>query len=214
MSDLNATVEAPQSEALNLPGEYPCGLTWDGKSFWHSDQAAKKIWSLDPTDGHILQEHNCPAVRADLAYDGSMLAQVGKRPKRLVLVDPSSGSWVHDLPINPANGRTTGAEFSPDGLWLLLRNPTVIQLRKYPSMEVVREHAVRMTEPSGLTWCDGVVVVGEFTTGMFHALDAASGRYRAFRRVPGKPTGMTWDGERIWYCDFPSRKARAIEPLG
>ncbi len=214
MSGVNPTVEAPTTGALKLPGTYPCGLTWDGTSLWHSDQMAQRIWAIDPSNGRVTREIDCDAVRADLAYDGSMLAQVGRRPKHLVLVDPKTGAWLHDLPIEPLSGRTTGAEFCPDGLWLLLRNPSVIQLRSYPSMEIIREHPVRMAEPAGLTWCDGVVVCGEFPTGTFHAIDAESGRYRAYRRVNGNPTGMTCDGERIWYCDFLTRELRAIEPLG
>lgn len=214
MSGSKPASQAPARDALRLPGIYPCGLTWDGRYLWHSDQEAKRIWALDPCGGYVVREHPCEAVRADLAYDGAWLAQIGGRPKRLVLVDPERGAHACEVEIQPASGRATGAEFCPDGLWLLLRNPSVVQLRKYPSMTVEREHRVPISAPSGLTWCDGVLVCGDFGAGVLHAIDAASGRRLAWRPVTGQPTGMTFDGERIWYCDFPGRALRAVERFG
>jgi hypothetical protein len=30
-------------------------------------------------------------------------------------------------------------------------------------------------------------------------------------RLDGRPTGMTWDGEWLWYCDFPARALRPVD---
>src|SRR5207249_2590488 len=110
--------------------------------------------------------------RADLAYDGAMLCQVGGRPKRLVLIDPETGNVAGHRPILPANGRVTGVEFGPEGLWLVLRAPNVVQLREYPGMAIRREYPVRGSGPSGLTYAEGMVVFGEFESGTLHAIDA------------------------------------------
>lgn len=33
--------------AVAVPGEYPCGLTWDGAHLWHSDQDALRVHAID-----------------------------------------------------------------------------------------------------------------------------------------------------------------------
>lgn len=193
------------------PGGYMCGLTWDGGRLWHSDQEAEMIYAIDPRDGTVTRQYPCPDVRADLAFDGERLLQVGGRPKRLVQVDPGTGEVVGSKPVLPASGRLTGTELGPEGIWLLLRGPTVVQLRDYASMEVIRELPAQGESPSGLTYAAGVVVYGDFDDGVLRAMDASTGEHLAQMAVPGRPTGITWDGERLWYCDFPARSFRAVE---
>jgi hypothetical protein len=204
------TLPVPREHCLPAPGTYLCGLTWDGRHLWHSDQAAERIYAIDPADGAVVRTFACPPVRADLAYDGEVLCQIGGRPKRLVLVDPHTGEITGQRAILPASGRVTGAELSPEGLWLVLRGPNTIQLRAYPELTVTREHVVPGAGPSGLTYANGLVVYGEFEPGLLHAVDAATGAHVATAQLQGRPTGITWDGERLWYCDFPARALRAV----
>jgi PQQ-like domain len=196
---------------LPTPGEYPCGLTWDGAHLWHSDQAAARVYAIDPTVGSVVRTHYCGWVRADMSYDGSLLCQIGGRPKRLVLIEPDTGRLAGFRPILPANGRVTGAEIGPEGLWLVLRSPNVVQLRDYPSLEIRREHAVPGASPSGLAYVDGMVVYGDFESGTLHVVDAATGECVRSIALDAHPTGMTWDGRRLWYCDFRARALRAFD---
>jgi hypothetical protein len=198
-------------QTLPAPGKYLCGLTWDGTHLWHSDQEASQVYAVERADGCVVRQFVCRSVRADLAFDGVHLCQIGERPKRLVLVDRDSGATVGTRPIDPPSGRATGAELAPEGLWLLLRGPSVVQLRDYPAMTVRREYAVPGDSPSGLTYADGVLACGDFEAGVVHALDARTGHLLACARLEGHPTGMTWDGEHLWYCDFPARALRAID---
>jgi outer membrane protein assembly factor BamB len=208
-----ATSSAPEPVAgvsLPAPGEYMCGLTWDGVHLWHSDQGALKIFAIDPSDGRIVREFACRLVRADLAF-GSMLCQVGGRPKRHVLVSRETGEVTGRRDVLPASGRLTGAELGPEGMWMCLREPMVVQLRDYPAMTVLREFPVPGSSPAGLTYARGTVVYGEFVTGMLHAVDGATGTHLGSAPVTGRPTGLTWDGQRLWYCDFPHRVLRTFE---
>jgi hypothetical protein len=204
------TLPAPRPSVLRAPGSYLCGLTWDGRHLWHSDQVAERIYAIDPSDGSVLRTFACRHVRADLAYDGEALCQIGGRPKRLVLIDPRTGEVAGSRPILPASGRVTGAELGPEGLWLVLRGPNTVQLRDYPEMTVRREYLVPGCGPAGLTCADGLVVYGEFESGLLYALDPGTGAPLGCARLDGRPTGITWDGERLWYCDFPARELRAI----
>jgi hypothetical protein len=207
-----ARVDAPVAVRASLPApeRYLCGLTWDGVHLWHSDQEAAKIFAIDPADGTIVRDFPCAAVRADLAFDGALLCQVGGRPKRLVLVDRATGAVAGERAVLPASGRLTGVELGPEGIWMCLRAPMVVQLRSYPEMAVQREYPVPGSSPGGLTYARGVVVYGEFEAGRLHAIDPATGAWLGGARVVGRPTGMTWDGERLWYCDFPGRRLSAV----
>jgi hypothetical protein len=199
------------NRTLPGPAAYMCGLTWDGRYLWHSDQDAGKIFAIDPADGAVAREFDCAQVRADLAFDGAALCQVGGRPKRIVLVDPGTGEVIGDKQVLPASGRLTGIEMGPEGIWMVLREPTVVQLRDYATMTVQRELPVWGNSPSGLTHTGDVVVYGDFEESLLRAVHPQTGELLGTVAVPGHPTGLTWDGEQIWYCDFPARSFRSLD---
>ncbi|RJO72568.1 hypothetical protein D5S18_22320 [Nocardia panacis] len=202
---------APIVRTLPAPTNYLCGLTWDGARLWHSDQDAQRIYAMDPVSGALTHTLTCDRVRADLAFDGKELLQVGGYPKRLLRIDPESGAVAGEKQVRPPSGRLTGVEFGPEGLWLVLRGPTVIQLRDYETMRVQREFPTGGESPSGLTYVDGMVVHGDFDEALLRVVDAQTGALLGSFHVPGRPTGLTWDGEHLWYCDFPARSLRAID---
>ncbi|WP_167475140.1 hypothetical protein [Nocardia arthritidis] len=201
----------PSVKTLPAPADYLCGLTWDGSRLWHSDQNARRIFAIDPANGAVTRTLSCARVRADLTWDGSRLLQVGGHPKRLLVIDPETGEVDGELPVRPPSGRLTGVEFGPDGLWMCLRGPTVVQLRDYETMEIEREYPTGGASPSGLTCADGMVVHGDFDDATLRVIDAKTGAPVGAFRVPGRPTGLTWDGSHLWYCDFPARRLRAVE---
>lgn len=210
MTSHQAGMTVAISRTLPSPASYLCGLTWDGTQLWHSDQEAKKIFAIDPVDGAVVREWDCALVRADLAYDGRLLCQVGGRPKRLVLVDPRTGKVTGEKPVLPASGRLTGIECGPEGIWMCLREPTVVQLRDYATMSVQREFPAEGRSPSGLTYTAGFIVHGDFDDAVLRLMRPEDGEPLGAVSVPGRPTGLTWTGEHLWYCDFPARSFRAV----
>jgi glutamine cyclotransferase len=201
--------KVPVLSSLPAPGNYLCGLTWDGEYLWHSDQGAGTIVAVDPADGSVVRTLDCPRVRADLAYHDGWLCQVGGRPKRILLIDPKTGDIVDEKQVSPPSGRLCGIEMGPEGMWMCLRDPPVVQLRDFDTMSVQRELPV-VNSPSGLTYVDGMVLYSEFEAGMVRAVDTMTGTILAAVPVAGHPTGMTWDGEQLWYCDFEARQFKAI----
>jgi len=209
MASWPTTSNVPVLSFLPAPGSYLCGLTWDDKYLWHSDQEAGTIVALDPADGSVVRTLGCSRVRADLAYHEGRLCQVGGRPKRILLVDPTTGDIVDQKQVHPPSGRLCGIEMGPEGMWMCLRNPAVVQLRDFDTMAVQRELPVEGA-PSGLTYVNGVVLYSEFEGGVIRAVDTATGELLATAPVVGHPTGMTWAGNRLWYCDFEARRFNAI----
>jgi len=56
------------------PGTAPRGLTWDGKTLWHSDTNLNRIYQIDPITGAVINFFASPdTVPRDLAWDGKTL---------------------------------------------------------------------------------------------------------------------------------------------
>lgn len=203
------SVTVPILRFLPAPGQYLCGLTWDGEYLWHSDQAARTIVAINPTTADVVRTLACGRVRADLACHDGNLCQVGGRPKRILVIDPATGDTVVEKEVLPASGRLCGIEMGCEGMWMCLRAPAVVQLRDYPTMSVQREIPV-VGQPSGLTVVDGMVLFADFDDARIRAVDTVTGGLVGDVAVPGRPVGMTWDGEQVWYCDFEARRLNAI----
>jgi hypothetical protein len=204
-----ASNTVPVARCLPSPGRYMCGLTWADGLLWHSDQEAGKVFAIERAGGRVVHQFGCPQVRADLTYHEGLLCQVGGRPKRLLLLDPQTGVVVDNKQVPPASGRLCGVEMGPEGMWMCLRNPAVIQLRDFETMTVQREHPLE-GNPSGLTYVNGTVVCSEFEAGTVRTVDAITGGPLGAVQVEGHPTGITWDGYQIWYCDFQARAVKSI----
>lgn len=168
------------------------------------------MFAVDPGTGEVLRGFDCAWVRADLTFHDGELWQVGGRPKRVLRLDPATGRQLGERAVLPANGRLCGVEAGPEGLWMCLREPAVVQLRDYDTMTVQHEVPVA-GNPSGLTYARGVVVYSDFEDCLIRAVSPVSGEVLAEVRVEGHPVGMTWDGTAVWYCDFSARQIRAID---
>ncbi|GIJ28403.1 hypothetical protein Vqi01_35650 [Micromonospora qiuiae] len=199
----------PVVRELPAPGSYLCGLTYDGEVFWHSDQEAGEIYALDPATGAVVRTLSCRRVRADLTVGGGALCQVGGRPKRILLIDPTNGEVLAEREVRPPSGRLCGVETSGVMMWMGLRGPSVVQLRDVETMTVRREFAVPGT-PSGLTVAGDVVIYADFEAALLRAVDGRDGRLLGEALVDGRPVGLTWDGALVWYADFAGRRLAAV----
>lgn len=200
----------PICHSIRAPGSYLCGLAWDGRYLWHSDQIAGKFFALGSSDGIVRQVIEYQGIRGDLTFIGNHLCQVGERPRRLIIVDPATGSVVDKREVLPKSARLMGIDIGEDGdLWMCLRDPGVLQRRDWETLSVQDEVAVP-GRPSGLTCVGGIVVYSEFEDGLLRAVDARSGIVTGQFKLPSRPTGVAWDGRYLWYCDMPAARINAL----
>lgn len=198
---------------LPAPSQYQCGLAWDGEYLWHSDQDDKLLFQIDPIDGSVIKTLHSAWIRADLTYNGKHLVQIGGRPKRLVFLSTETGHKQAMQEVLPASGRLTGIQWvANEGYWMLFRAPTTIQLREPKNLTVTREFEVSGDSPSGLTVMEGTIVYGDHAGADLRTVSATSGQPGPRLELPGRPTGMTSDGTRIWCCDFTNNAIIAIDP--
>ena len=56
------------------PSNWPTGLTWDGKTLWHSDITLDRIYQINPITGAVIRFFAAPDLEPyGLAWDGETL---------------------------------------------------------------------------------------------------------------------------------------------
>lgn len=189
-----------------------CGLTWFGELLWYSEAVSNSIAAVDPVNGKVARRLSCPGVRTDLTTLAGNLVQVVGRERALRVLDPASGDLVIEMP-NPRPGHVLcGLEATRDGIWFGYEDLRVLDLRTVDG-ELV--DTIPVTRPiAGLTVSDRYLAYAEYPAGTINLVDIEERREVACYDVAGNPTGLTWDGSRIWYCDYTTLQLRAIEVPG
>jgi hypothetical protein len=67
---------------------------------------------------------------------------------------------------------------------------------------------------AGVTVSDNYIAYADYWAGVINLVDSARQQEVATISVNGNPTGLTWDGNWIWYCDYTTLQLRAIEVPG
>ncbi|MDL4776683.1 MULTISPECIES: YncE family protein [Thermomonosporaceae] len=190
-----------------------CGLTWTGQCLWFSEAVSNQIMELDPATGEVARRIPCPEVRTDLTtLDGDLVQVAGER-RALRVIDTESGGTVEEKP-NPRPGNVLcGMEATRHGLWLGYEDLRVIDLRDPDDLRLIGHYPVRHAV-AGVTVSDGFVAYSDYKGGTINLIDLERGTEVASISVAGNPTGIAWDGTRIWYCDYTTLQLRAIEIPG
>ncbi|MCP2167735.1 NHL repeat-containing protein [Goodfellowiella coeruleoviolacea] len=190
-----------------------CGLTWSGEFLWFSEAVSNQIMALDPVSGNVVRRIACPGVRTDLTTLSGNLVQVVGDQRALRLIDPDTGAAVAEVP-NPRPGNLLcGLEATREGVWFGYEDLRVLDLRSVDGGELI--DSIPVSRPvAGVTVSDRYVVYADYRAGTINLVDVALRREVASYDVAGNPTGVTWDGSRIWYCDHTTFQLRAIAVPG
>jgi hypothetical protein len=102
-------------QTIPLPTVYPCGLAWDGSTFWIPDCAADVIVQMDMA-GTVLRSFPAPGSGSvGLAWDGAYLWDVDYDSDELHQIDPFTGAVVHTIPA--PDTRPAGVAWDGQYLW-------------------------------------------------------------------------------------------------
>jgi len=96
-------------------------------------------------------------------------------------------------------------------LWVSLEEKARLQLRKMYTNEIIRDFKV---EPriAGIVSNDSLLFYCEFDQQLLVEIDPESGEERNRYKLEGNPTGLTRDGENIWYNDYTGKKICKVKP--
>jgi hypothetical protein len=144
---------------------------------------------------------------------GGNLVQVVGPGTDLRLMDAESGAVVGEL-ANPRPGHTLcGLEATRGGVWMGYEDLRVLDLRNGEDLSLIETVPVTH-KVSGLTVSDRFVLYADYACAYINVVDRVQRREVASIWVDGNPTGITWDGSQIWYCDNKTLQLRAIEVPG
>lgn len=195
------------------PGKHLCGLAWDGRHLWHSDGDTHTIYQLDPNSGRINRKLACPDVRTSLCCESGFLWQIAGRPKRIRKIDPSDGEVKDEISLSSNAERVCGLLVDGKTYWIGPEQEQWITHHRFEAQELLGRYG---PVPSG----DGLDLIGDrlwYTShraGILAAVDIHSGKEIARFELPGLPTDMCFDGERIWFNHFPAQEICAVRLPG
>ncbi|KAA8883788.1 hypothetical protein F3087_37640 [Nocardia colli] len=186
-----------------------CGLTWSGDLLWFSEGVLNQIIAIDPATGAVEHRIPCAAVRSDLTTLAGHLIQVVGDDRVLRVIDPLTADTVAELP-NPRPGQGLyGLEAAQHGMWFGYEDRKAIDLRTTDGLQLIDTIPVS-ARPAGVTVSDNYLAYADYHGAMINLVSLETRREVASYHVAGNPTGLTWDGSRIWYCDHTTLQLRAI----
>ena len=199
-------------KAIPVQGRHLCGLAWLDGLLWYSDGTLDQIMAVDPETGEVAERLTCRGVRTGLtaADEGRRLVQVVGGDKRLRALDRRSGEVVEEYPNPRPGAELCGLHDTPDGLWMGYQRPPVIDLRRRADQEPLVSLTVR-DDVADLTVMHDLVVFASHRGRRLNVVDPRAERIVEVVPVAGSPTGLTWDGTRLWYCDYGTSHLRAVE---
>jgi hypothetical protein len=199
-------------EAIPVEGRHLCGLAWLDGLLWYSDGTLEEIIAVDPETGEVAERLTCRGVRTGLtaADEGRRLVQVVGGDKRLRALDPRSGEVLEEYPNPRPGAELCGLHDTRDGLWMGYREPPVIDLRRHADQEALVSLSVG-DDVADLTVMGDLVVFASHRGRRLNVVDPQLERIVEVIPVAGGPTGLTWDGARLWYCDHATSHLRAVE---
>ncbi|WBB75809.1 hypothetical protein O7602_09995 [Micromonospora sp. WMMD1128] len=202
------SVSVESTRDIAVPARHLCGLVWSGELLWFSEAEQGRILAVDSATGAVARQFACPEVRTDLTVHDGRLVQVVGADRALRAVDPETGAVVAETP-GPRPGHTLcGLEASRHGTWFGYEDLRVIDRRADDGRLL---DSIPVTGAvAGITTTDRHLVYADHAAGTLTVVDPERRREIATYRAPGHPTGVAWDGSRIWFCDYTTSHLRAV----
>lgn len=201
-----------ETASIPVEGAHLCGLAWLDGLLWYSDAGLEEIVAVDPAGGDVAARLRCPGVRTGLtaAAGGAQLVQVVGHDKRLRFVDRHSGTVVAERSNPRPGGELCGLHDTPDGLWTGYKRPPVLELRRHADHEPLVSVSVD-EDVADVTGVGELVAFANHPDRRINVVDPRAGRIVRTIAVAGQPTGLAWDGARLWYCDYGAGRLGAVE---
>jgi hypothetical protein len=196
---------------VSVDAECLSGLTWSGGLLWFADSGREQVVAVDPQGGDVLAVIACPGLRRGLATIGGNLVYSAGPDCRLRIIDPDGGHLVAEARNPQAGEEITALEGGRQGLWIGYRN--VLELRSTTDFGLLASVGVR-GRVGGATVTDRYLVYSNRAAESVIVVEPATEQEILPIGVHGYPTGLTWDGSHIWYCDNAASRLRAIDVPG
>lgn len=218
--------------SLRIPARRLVGIGGGGGRLWATDVGGRSLIELQPDTGGVLRRLALDLREPrGLAFDGRLLWVADQATKRIRAFGPAAGEPVRDIPLEvPAEKGFSSVEaLAWDGQYLW----TAIAAGFSSSLNQIDPQSGRIVQ-SLFADCDprGLASDGRFLWTLCYNGEAnpptvdqrrladdereVSRSRQFFKKTEGRqPSGLTWDGQFLWYVDAGENRAvRFTAPAG
>ena len=204
---------------FDLDLKTPSGLAWDGVSFWVADLASATLCRVSP-EGKILDRKEAPGLAPwGLAWDGRRLWCMDAQAKKAVAIEPATWTTVAALDVETADPRSLA--WDGKGLWAADAKGERIERLDPEDGTAVRWIPGPVAGPGKRSDLAGLVFQGTYLwaadriADTLYQIDPATGTVLNSLPSPGPyPSGLAWDGKRLWCLDYERRALFSMDPFG
>ncbi len=201
--------------SVNAPGDYPSGLTWDGKHLWVTDFKTDKIYQIDK-DGKVIRYIESPAYwPVGLAFDGKYLWNSdakGQIPQgdeyhngKIYKIDPEDGTVLKTVPAPTPSP----AGLTWDGEYLWCVDDIHRKLIRFDPNDgtTIDEYPSPAGSPQGITFDGEYLWVSDRSKDEIYMVNPQNGNVIIIADAPGKYSrDLCYDGKNLWNVDFITKK--------
>ena len=202
-------------KSFKSPGNFPTGMTFDGKNIWIADRKEAKLFCINPTNGEVIRSIEAPAYwPMGLAWDGEALWSVDVKggiplsenySGKIFRVDPKDGTLLKTIiaPSSTPRGLTWDGKY----LWCVDNHSDEIIQFSPDDGTTIRSFKAPAGDPRGLTFDGTNLWVSDRITNEIYMIDPETGTVLIVADAPGEYTrGLCFDGTNLWAADYQSDK--------
>lgn len=194
-------------KSFPAPGANPRGLSFDGRYIWTTDANLELVYQLDLRSGAVIKSFNAPSTNTNgLAFDGYHFWLTDFDSDLIYQLSIDNGAVIKSL-TSPA-GVPLGITVYGYHLFLTSLSATVYVI------DLTNGAVVRTLSVSGFSRIRGIAHTGhsfwitdDDIDNRIVEISPKGAVIRSFLSPvppPGNPSGIAFDGQSLWHCDFNS----------
>ena len=206
-------------ESFDTPGNYPTGLTFDGKYLWLADRKEKLLFCINPKSGKVIRSIQSPGYwPTGLAWDGQYLWNADVKggiplsenyKGKVYQVDSKNGNIIRT--VNAPSNSPRGLCWDGKYLWEVDNATDVLRSFSPNDGTTIKSFKAPAYDSQGLTFDGKYLWVTDRSNDEIYMIDPSNGHVILITKAPGKfIKGITYDGEFLWVVDHQSKKLYKI----
>lgn len=202
-------------KTFKTPGNYPTGLTFDGKNLWIADRETDKIYSVEPSTGKVLHTIESPAYwPMGLAWDGKYLWNADfrgltdiyeDRDGMIFKIDPKTGNILKTL--KAPSKSPVGLVWDGEYLWCVDDKADKIIQFSTEDGTTINSFPSPSSSPTGLSYDGKYLWVSDRVKNEIYMVDPKTGYVIVITDAPGPYIqALAYDGKNLWAADYEEDK--------
>jgi outer membrane protein assembly factor BamB len=202
-------------KSFDIPGNYPTGLTFDGKNLWFSDYQTDLLYCVDPESGKVIRTLSSPAYWPEgLAWDGAFLWNADVKggiplsehyAGKIYKLDPNNGKILKTIeaPSSTPRGLTWDGKY----LWCVDSDAQEVIQFSPEDGTTIKSFRSPSTDPRGLTFDGTYLWISDRLKDEIYMVEPKTGAVILIADAPGQfTTGLCFDGTNLWAIDYQEDK--------